>query len=157
MFILNSCKKEEFKIENLNGNKITALGHAGMGIGYTYPMDSFESISYCLNLGMDGTEFDVQMTKDSILVAYHDQFLSESTNFKGLINSLPWEELKTAHFTQTPYLNYSIVSLEQLFSHLKNIHQYTFTFDCKLYTQSDNVKSYYATYINAILNIITME
>jgi glycerophosphoryl diester phosphodiesterase len=152
--IISACKKEEFNIVNLNGNKITALGHAGMGIGNTYPMNSFESITKCLSLEMDGTELDVQMTKDSVLIAYHDQDLSENTNIKGLINSLNWSEIKPAFYNQTPYLNYSIMSLEELFSNTKNLQKYKFTFDCKLYTNNKNMGQFYATYINAVVNLI---
>jgi len=151
---LLSCKKEEFHISNLNGNKITALGHAGMGIGDTYPMDSYESIIKCLNLGMDGSEFDVQLTKDSVLIAYHNKDLSENTNVKGFVNSLNWNELQDAFYTETPYLNYSIISLEQLFSNIDNLHEYKFTFDCKLYTNHKNINEFYTSYINALINII---
>lgn len=152
--IFIACNKDDFDIVNLNGNRITALGHAGMGIGNTYPMNSYESIIKCLDIGMDGTEFDVQMTKDSVLVAYHDQDLSDKTNLKGLINSLNWDEIKNAHFTQALYLNYSIISLEQLFSHIENIRKYKFTFDCKLYTTNNNIRQFYESYINAVVNII---
>ena len=152
--VIIACNKDEFNIVNLNGNRITALGHAGMGIGNTYPMNSYESIFKCLNLGMDGTEFDVQMTKDSVLVAYHSQDLSDETNLKGLINSLHWNEIKNAHYTQTPYLDYNIISLDQLFSNIENIQKYKFTFDCKLYTTNSNSIQFYKSYINAVINII---
>ena len=152
--ILNSCKKEEFNIENLNGNRITAMGHAGMGIGSSYPMNSCESILKCLHVGMDGSEFDVQMTKDSVLVAYHDQDLSDHTNLNGQINSFSWDEIKFAHYTQTAYLDYSIVSLEQLFSSIENVQNYKFTFDCKLYPSTGNIEQYYESYITAIIRTI---
>lgn len=152
--IIISCKKEEFNIVNLNGNRITALGHAGMGVGNTYPMNSYESILKCLNLGMDGTELDVQMTKDSVLVAYHGQDLSFDTNLKGHINSLSWNEIKNTHYTQTPYLDYSIISLEQLFSNIENIQKYKFTFDCKLYNNNVNSEQFFESYINAVVNLI---
>ena len=154
--IIISCKKEEFNIINLNGNRITALGHAGMGIGNTYPMNSYESILKCLNLGMDGTEFDVQMTKDGVLVAYHDQELSDNTNLNGLINSLNWNEINKARYNQTPYLDYSIISLGQLFSNIENLQKYKFTFDCKLYNNNNNITQtqFFESYINAVVNII---
>ncbi len=154
MLVCFSCKKEKFSIENLNGNKIVALGHAGMGLGNTYPMDSYESILQCLNLGMDGTEFDVQMTKDSVLVAYHDQDLSGNTDLEGIINSLNWAEVKKARYTETLYLNYSIVSLEQLFSGIENPRNYKFTFDCKLYTEETDINKFYKSYINAVVSIL---
>lgn len=149
----NSCKKDDFDIQNLSGNRIICLGHGGMGIGNTYPMNSYESILKCLSLGMDGTEFDVQMTKDSVLVLFHDIELSGKTNLKGHINLLNWSELKNAYYTENPYLNYAIISLEQLFASIDNIENYTFTFDCKLYTQND-VNQYYLSYMNALVKII---
>ena len=152
---LSSCKKQEFDIVNLNDNKITALGHAGMGIASTYPMDSYESILSCLNLHMDGSEFDVQMTKDSVLVAFHDLELSDKTNLKGTINSMNWSDVKNGHYNITPYLtNYSIISLEQLFSNIDNIKKYKFTFDCKLYTNDNDINRFYERYMNEVIKII---
>jgi len=149
-----SCSKEEFDIENLNGNEIISMGHGGMGVGNTYPIDSYESILKALNLGMDGSEMDVQMTRDSVLVAFHDQDLSDITNLSGLINSKGWSEIQDAYYTQTPYLNYSLISLDQLFSHIKNVKKYKFTFDCRLFANSDDTDKYYSTYINAIDKIV---
>ncbi|HET6225120.1 MAG TPA: glycerophosphodiester phosphodiesterase family protein [Bacteroidia bacterium] len=154
LLILISCRKERFVIDNLNGNRIIALGHAGMGLGNDYPMNSAESILQCLNIGMDGTEFDVQLTRDSVLVAFHDPDLSNSTTLKGVINSLSWAEVKRAQYTQKLYLNYSIVSLEDLFSNIYNLQQFKFTFDCKLYTENTNTTQFYEFYIRAIIRIL---
>jgi glycerophosphoryl diester phosphodiesterase len=152
--IISACEKEEFNTINLNGNRITVLGHGGMGVASAYPMNSFESIAYALNLGVDGSEIDVQMTKDSVLVAYHNDDLSSNTNLKGPINSLNWDEIKYAKYTTTPYLDYSIISLEQLFSNIENIQKYKFTFDCKLYTNNNNKSQFQESYINAVINLL---
>lgn len=149
-----SCRKKEFDIKNLNDNKITALGHAGMGIDSNYPMNSMEGILKCLNLGMNGTEFDVQLTKDSVLVLYHGEDLANETNLSGQINSMNWEEIKVAQYNETPYLNYSVISLEQLFLNVKDLEKYVFTFDCKLYTATSNLNQFYNTYINSVLKIL---
>jgi glycerophosphoryl diester phosphodiesterase len=154
LLIFCTCKKEKFDVINLNGNKILALGHGGMGLGDIYPMNSAESILQCLNLGMDGTEFDVQMTADSILVLFHDSELSQSTDLKGTINSLNWSEVKNAHYQSTPYLNYSIISLDQLFASIPNPQQFKFTFDCKLYTENSNTQQFYDRYSQAVIRII---
>jgi len=108
LFIIQGCIKEDFTIENLNGNRITSLGHAGMGVGSIYPMNSFEGIMKCLTLGLDGTELDVQMTKDSVLVAFHSSDLADLTTLKGKVNSVSWSELKTANYISAPYLGYFI-------------------------------------------------
>jgi glycerophosphoryl diester phosphodiesterase len=154
LLFVGSCKKEKWNIVNLNGNTILALGHGGMGLGNTYPMNSAESILQCLNLGADGTEFDVQLTADSVLVLFHDSELSESTNLKGVINSMTWSEVKNAHYEPAPYLNYSIISIDQLFANLPNPQQFKFTFDCKLYTENSNTQQFYNTYSQAIIRIL---
>src|SRR5690554_7622221 len=71
MFFVVSCNKNEFDINNLNGNKVSAIGHGGMGIGHSYPMNSFEGILNSLSIGADGVEIDIQMTKDGIRSEEH--------------------------------------------------------------------------------------
>jgi glycerophosphoryl diester phosphodiesterase len=129
-----SCKKEAvvFNIDNME-NKVQVLGHGGMGISNFYPMNSAESIMSCINLGADGTEMDIQMTKDSVLVAYHDETLETQTDGHGAIIDYTWEDLQKVKYTAAPYIGYAILSIENLFAHLDNLHQLTFSFDNKLY------------------------
>lgn len=152
IFLFIACKKEDFNIDNLN-DEIIILGHGGMGIGQAYPMDSFESILKCINSGANGSEMDVQLTKDSVLVAYHSKDLSDNTNLSGVINDLNWNEIKNAYYVNTPYLNYKIISLDQLFSNIDNIRDYKFTFDCKLYTNK-NSTDFQNIFANSIVKII---
>ncbi|WP_460474609.1 glycerophosphodiester phosphodiesterase [Emticicia fontis] len=157
LFLLSvtSCEKEEiiFEIDNLNRNLITVLGHGGMGIASTYPMNSFESIANCINLGTDGTEMDVQMTKDGVLVAFHDGDLSTKTDLKGVVNSLTWEQIKGARYNDSPYMTYAVISLEQLFSNIANVGAYRFTFDCKLYRETTDDSAYLNQFADAIIVI----
>ncbi len=148
-----SCSKEDFTINNLN-NKIVILGHGGMGISQPYHINTYESILECINAGADGTEIDIQMTKDSVLIAYHSKDLSEETNLNGIVNDLEWGDIKNGYYYSTPYIKYSIISLEQLFSNIDNLHNYKFTFDCKLYTNSNNVFDFQKSFINAIAKLI---
>jgi glycerophosphoryl diester phosphodiesterase len=154
IIFLSACKKEKFDIVNLNGNQIIALGHGGMGLSSTYPMDSYESLMESLNTGADGTEFDVQMTKDSVLVLYHDVDLSDNTTLKGCINSLNWNEVQAAKYNQTPYLNYTIITLDQFLLNVTNRNQREFIFDCKLYTENPDIQQFYRSYINAVTRIV---
>ena len=151
-WLFHHCKKKKFTISNLNQNKITLLGHGGMGIGKTYPLNSYESISKCLNSGADGSEMDVQLTKDSVLVAFHDKDLSVNTNMSGIIHSFTRKELKETHYDQTPYLNYSIVSLEELFFNTSQPQSFTFTFDLKLHSGGD--PGYLNQFINQLILLI---
>ena len=129
LFAVSSCKKDNFNILNLNNNKISVLGHGGMGIGQVYPINSFESILNCLNLGADGTELDVQMTKDSVLVAFHDRSLEHSTNISGQIFNKTWGEIKDVTYKNPLYTNYKLISLDELFTNIENPTKYIFFFD----------------------------
>ena len=155
LLVATSCQKEDviFEINNLNRDMITVLGHGGMGIASTYPMNSFESFANCINLGGDGTEMDVQMTKDGVLMAFHDYDLSTKTNLKGVINSLNWDEIRNGYYNETPYMKYSLVSLEQVFSNIENVENYRFTFDCKLYRETTADDTYFDQFAEAIIAI----
>jgi len=153
LLAISSCKKNNFDIINLNGNKISALGHGGMGIANAYPLNSFESILKSLNIGADGTEIDVQMTKDSVLVAFHSGSLDNKTTASGRIFNKTWDQIKEARYTDPIYSNYRIINLDELFSNVKNSNEYSFFFDCKNFNP-DTSEFYVNTFSNAILKII---
>jgi len=148
-----ACEKDEFNIVNLNGNTITVLGHGGMGISSTYPMNSFESISYSLNLGADGAEIDVQMTKDSILVAFHDFDLSERTNISGNIYNKNWSDISGATYSDPLYTGYKIINLDMLFTGLENMSKKMFAIDCKNFNPDTSVH-YRTAFCNSLIKII---
>lgn len=154
--LISGCKKESFIIENINNNKIEVLGHGGMGISNLYPINSLESISNCVALDADGSEIDVQITKDGVLVAFHDSELSASTDMSGIIHSLSWEELKNAEYTNVPYAGYSIVKLDEIFSSLEEYQSHTFTLDIKLYPEITDLNFYYEVYSDAIIDFFDM-
>ena len=157
--LLASCDKDNFEIDNLNGNNIGALGHGGMGFSGSYPMNSFESIFYSLSLGADGSEFDVQMTKDSVLVLFHDKELENSTNGNGHIYEKTWDEIKNSTYKYPLYTNYKIITVDELFSGLESqINQlpktsYTFSLDCKYYNPN-NSEVDINTFTNALIKVI---
>lgn len=153
LIIVSGCQKADFDISTLNNHEISVYGHGGMGIGQTYPINSFESIFHCLSIGTDGTELDVQMTKDSVLVAFHDRSLDHSTNISGQIINKTWDEISDVTYTNPSFTNYKLISLDELLDNTQNIHDFTFTFDCKLYHSTNDLKSYYTSYVNAINKI----
>ncbi len=156
LLFIFTCGKNDVdlsQVNNLNGNKISAFGHAGMGISSQFPINSFESISNALNLGAEGVEIDIQMTKDSVIVLYHDRTLEEQTDLGGEIFENDWEYIQQATYKNPIFAEYKIVSLDQLFEHLKNVKDYKFLLDFKLY-QSDHSDSYVATFIDALIKVI---
>ncbi len=152
-FLLISCEKVDFDIINLNNNKISVMGHGGMGISHTYPMNSLESIYYCLNLNSDGTEVDVEMTKDSILIAFHDLELSDRTNLSGTVYNQNWNEISSAKYTNPLYTKYRIVTLETLFSGIGDKANKLFSFDCKNFNP-DTSLFYVNTFCNSLIKLI---
>lgn len=153
LLVVSACRKKEVAVTNLNDNRITALGHGGMGVGHPYPTNSYESIMKCLNAGADGAEVDIQLTKDSVLVAFHDLELGENTDLKGAVNAHTWAELQEAKYTHAPYLGYAISSMEQLFDHIPDLHRYTYFFDCKMMPAMEEGQ-YEEAYINAMIRLI---
>ena len=155
-FFFFSCKKEKVdlsQIQNLNGNKITALGHAGMGIASQYPINSFESIMSALSLGTAGVEVDVQMTKDSVLVLFHDKNLEESTTLEGKIADKNWEDIRDGIYKNPPFAEYRIISLAQLFENIENRKELFFSLDFKLH-EPDHPEELILRYWNALIKII---
>lgn len=59
-----------------------------MGVRSPYNLDSKRSIEVALEYPIDGTEIDVRMTSDNVLIAYHDQEFPVFTGCPGFI----WEK-----------------------------------------------------------------
>lgn len=150
-----SCAPEKIDVDNLNDNKILVLGHGGMGTGISlYSINTYESISKCISLGADGSEIDIQLTKDSVLVAFHDEKLDGSTNLSGSINDYNWDELKAAYYTLIPFLKYPIITLDDLFYRLPNINEHYFSLDIKLHNGEEDSKAYRKRFSNAIVRLL---
>ena len=66
------------------------LGHRGAS-GYA-PENTMESFMLALDLGADGVELDVQMTKDGELVIIHDELIDRTSNGKGWIKDFTYEQ-----------------------------------------------------------------
>lgn len=64
------------------------LGHGGMGVRSPYTLDSKRSIEVALSFPIEGTEIDVRMTFDNVLIAYHDEELPVHTGCPGKV----WEK-----------------------------------------------------------------
>ena len=134
--------------------QIVSLGHGGMGISSSYPLNSMEGLLKCLDLGLDGTELDLQMTADSVLVAFHDRDLSEDTEMEGLIRETRWSDLKTAEYIGNLRANCTVVALEDLFSSIDELSKYYFTFDCKLHAGTDDPINYQTQFARAISRML---
>ncbi len=132
------------------------MGHGGMGISSTYPMNSVESILNCLYLDSDGTEIDVQMTGDGVLVAFHDENLDGRTNGSGIVHQMNWSEISGVQYNSPIMQGYEVRSLRALFTALENadkIKGRRFSLDCKNFDGNFGPESL-EKYCNALYEII---
>lgn len=150
-----SCKVDPplIHIENLNGNKIFAFGHEGMGISWRYPINTYQSLEECLNLPVDGTEMDVQMTSDSVLFAFHASDLSEVSNCSGRVNDHTWSEIKDCLYNSPISSDLHFITIDSLFQRMKDPGKFIFTFDTKWVTGSSDLQKYQDQFTSAIVRI----
>ncbi len=70
------------------------IGHGGMGVGSTLPLNSLGSVEKALSFPISGTELDIRMTADEVLIAFHDNDLTHVTDCSGLVSELNLIDLK---------------------------------------------------------------
>jgi glycerophosphoryl diester phosphodiesterase len=148
-----SCKKE-FKNgdDTVFGSKVMILGHAGMGQTYYMPSNTYESVSAAISVGCDGSEIDIQMTRDSVLVAFHDDNLSMVTDGNGKIISRDWAYVSNCRYKlaiEPVYVN----SLDELLGKIHNRKELYFSLDMKLATGQPDQEAYEYCVMRAIKRI----
>ena len=152
---LFACTKDEaiWQTQNLNNNTVSAFGHGGMGIFFKYPINSYESFEPCMRIGADGTEMDVQLTRDSVLILFHDQKLQDGTLCSGIVNERNWDEIKNC-LHASPYSNsVNMITAAYLLDKL-NLDKAIITFDCKLYeAKNEDRKHFLNAYANALIKL----
>ncbi|HEX8328353.1 MAG TPA: glycerophosphodiester phosphodiesterase family protein [Hymenobacter sp.] len=79
--------------------KLLVLGHAGSGFftpinPFNFrPPSSWLGVQYALDLGADGVEVDLQLSRDSVVMLYHDQKLEDLSTGTGCISQHTAAEL----------------------------------------------------------------
>lgn len=151
ILLLSSCGKEQYDITNINGNRIDVLGHGGMGYNSSFPLNSLESIKMALESGADGTEMDIQLTQDSVLVLYHDELLETRTNGTGKIINQSWQQLSTVEYNRTAFDTYDLVCVNDVLDELSDNNSYSLTFDCKSFPEDgSSIGTYSKSFARAI-------
>jgi glycerophosphoryl diester phosphodiesterase len=146
---ITSCNKKD--VVYSSDTKI--IGHGGMGITHDYPINTFEAIAFALHKGVDGVEIDVQMTIDSVLVAYHHEQLEDEMEQTGSIYEKYWDEIRNEEYQELLYSEYGLVSLRDIFKHLPEYSDKTFFFDVKTFT-TDTTGAYERRMVRRLLNVI---
>lgn len=74
--------------------KIIAVGHRGAA--GLEPENTIRGFKRAVEIGVDQIELDVRFSKDGKIVVMHDEKTDRTTNIKGLVRDLTYEELKKA-------------------------------------------------------------
>lgn len=96
---------------------------AHRGASCAAPENTFPAFDLAYQMGAEGIETDVHMTKDGVPILIHDATLDRTTNGKGYIKDYTWEQLKLFDAGYTYSINFvgtPIMSLEQLLKWISN-------------------------------------
>lgn len=74
------------------GKKILCIAHRGFSA--LYPENTFRAIEAAMLSQADGFECDLRMTKDGVVVLFHDDNLKRLCGLKSNIESNTWADLK---------------------------------------------------------------
>lgn len=89
------------------------LNIAHRGFKGSYPENTMLAFRKAVEIGADGIEFDVHLTKDKELVIIHDETLERTTDGKGLVKDKSLDELKKLNASKS-YPNYEIQRIPTL-------------------------------------------
>ena len=103
----------------MDQEKTKVWAHRGAS-GYA-PENTLDAFWKAVEMGADGIELDVQMTKDGELVVIHDETIDRVSNGKGWVKDYTYEELKKFNFNKThlEYIKEEIPTLEQVYLLIK--------------------------------------
>ncbi len=98
----------------MNNTKILIVGHKGANS--LAPENTLKSFRKAIDLKADFIEFDVQLSKDNIMVMNHDFNTFSTTGYDGLIREMTIKELKQLDFGEGE----KIATLSELIEIAKN-------------------------------------
>lgn len=104
--------------------KTQVWAHRGAS-GYA-PENTLEAFQKAIDMGADGVELDVQMTKDGQLVIIHDETVNRVSDGKGWVKDYTYEELLQLNFNRKyPELGkVKIPTLEEVYLLIKDTKLY---------------------------------
>ena len=100
------------------------LNLAHRGASSIAPENTLAAFRKAIEFGADGFELDVQLTKDTKLVVFHDEQLVRTTNGKGFIKDFTLADLKeldTGKWFNDNFIGEKIITLDELFSEFQGL------------------------------------
>jgi len=99
---------------------------AHRGCSLTAPENTISSLKRSIELGIDGSEIDIQSTKDGFLVLMHDETVDRVTNGQGKVKDLELSYIKTldaGSWKHTRYIDERVPTLVEVLELFKNSDQ----------------------------------
>lgn len=96
---------------------------AHRGASSLAPENTFASFDKALNVGADGIEFDLQLSKDNVPVVIHDESLERTTTGQGMVYDYNLAELKSfdaGSWFAKEFSGEKIPTLDELFNRYEN-------------------------------------
>lgn len=107
-------------MERVGMNNTKVWAHRGAS-AYA-PENTLEAFKLAVDIGSDGIELDVQLSKDGELVVIHDEEIDRTSNGKGFVKDYTLKELKKFNFnhSNSKYHKVNIPTLKEVFELLKS-------------------------------------
>lgn len=103
---MTGVRKDDLTPDTRHLSPTLRIGHRG-ACGHA-PENTLASMQKALELGVQGIEFDIQLSKDGEPMVIHDETLDRTTNGKGAVSDFTYQELqpfKTENGENIPHLN----------------------------------------------------
>jgi glycerophosphoryl diester phosphodiesterase len=100
-----------------------SLNYAHRGASGYYPENTMLAFQKAIEMGCEGIETDVQLTKDGVLVICHDELLDRTTDGKGLIAETNYSDiakLDAAKLWGGKFGDVRVPTLEELLAYIKD-------------------------------------
>ena len=91
---------------------------AHRGASHILPENTLPAFKKAIQLGSNGLELDVHLTKDGYPVVIHDEKVNRTTNGRGLVKNLTLKELRklsAGAWFHERYTHYKVPTLEEVF------------------------------------------
>lgn len=95
------------------------LNIAHRGYSDQYPENTLEAFIKAYEIGFDGAETDVHLTKDGRLVLIHDESIKRTSNGHGYVKDMTLQELRQYNYKYKNDGYYALPLLEELLSFIK--------------------------------------
>lgn len=115
--------------------KVKVIAHRGAGgwdSGYA-PENTMPAFRKAIEMGADGIELDVQLTRDDVLVICHDETIDRTSDGHGYIKNMTLAELRKYNFCSS-HTEYGFTPIPTLEEFLAFMAQESFALNIELKT-----------------------